>query len=373
MALEQIRLSRSDISQREIDSVTEALQVGSLGMGANVGEFEQRLGEFFGRESVCVSSGTAALQLALESLKLKSSDEVIAPDLTYVASIQAITASGAKPILCDVENKTFGLCYSAVLKKISKNTKAIMIVHYAGIIAKDYQRICAFAKQNNIRIIEDAAHAFGTKVDGELIGSFGDIVCFSFDGIKNITCGEGGCVVSSDSTVLKSVKDGRLLGVQNDTEKRLLGERSFKFNVKRQGWRYHMQNTNAAIGMEQLKRLDTFRLKKYQLWCNYHEQISNIHAVKVVLPEPNIEVIPHIYPVIFEDIEVKKKFQDLLNENNIQHGLHYQPNSSLDYFKQSPDETPISYQYFNKAVTLPFHTLLTQAEQNSILKFLKTL
>lgn len=130
-----------------------------------------------------------------------------------------------------------------------------MPVHYAS-NPVDLDGVYAFAEKHGLRVIEDAAHAFGCLYKGRKIGSFGDVACFSFDGIKNITCGEGGCIVTSDQAVAEAARDGRLLSVEKDTEKRFSGQRSWEFDVERQGWRYHMSNVMAAIGRVQLTRLD---------------------------------------------------------------------------------------------------------------------
>lgn len=371
MAVDPIRLSRSDITDAEVHAVAEVMASGFLGMGSVVRDFEERLEEFMGRGVACVSSGTAALHLALQSLQLNPSDEVITPDLTYVATLQAISATGARPVICDVETESYGLCLRAVERAISNRTKAIIIVHYAGAPANDYKLITDLAKQRGIRVIEDAAHAFGSKFGDKYIGSTGDIICFSFDGIKNITCGEGGCVVTDDPKVLQAVKDARLLGVKNDSERRFAGERSFKFDVVNQGWRYHMQNMNAAIGIEQLKRLDNFRSKKYQLWKNYHNSFLNSNIITPVLKEPDIDIIPHIYPIILPSPEIRELCQKALTGNNIQHGMHYQPNSSLSFYNQPQNSTPNTYWYFERSLTIPFQTLLRSDEQKLIIDILR--
>ena len=371
MAVNLIRLSRSDITEAEIHAVNEVMTNGFLGMGSVVQDFEDRLKTMMGRGVGCVSSGTAALHLALQSLNLQPSDEVITPDLTYVATLQAISATGARPVICDVETESYGLCFQAVKRAISNRTKAIIIVHYAGRPANDYKLIIDLAKERGIRVVEDAAHAFGSKFENKYIGSTGDIVCFSFDGIKNITCGEGGCVVTDDPTLLQAVNDARLLGVKNDSARRFAGERSFKFDVVEQGWRYHMQNINAAIGIEQLKRLDNFRLTKYQLWKNYHNGFKESSVITPVLRDPDRNIVPHIYPIILPNPEIKERCQKALTKNNIQHGVHYQPNSSLSFYKQSKVNTPNTYWYFERSLTLPFQTLLRSDEQKLIIDILR--
>ena len=248
-----IRLSKSCLGKDEKSAVAKVLKKEFLGMGNEVKKFETELRNFFKREVVCFNSGTAALQVALQACDIGENDDVLVPSITYVASYQAISATGAKPIACDIDDDNLQLSLKDLEKKITKKTKAIMPVHFSGSVGK-IREIYKFAKQNKLRVIEDAAHAFGSKIYNRKIGSFGDIVCFSFDGIKNITSGEGGCLVTNDKKVLNMSKDIRLLGVTNESTKRYSGHRSWISDVKYQGWRYHMSDINASIGRSQLKR-----------------------------------------------------------------------------------------------------------------------
>ena len=235
----------------ERTSVDHVLKKEFLGMGDEVRQFEEMLEDFFGRPALCVSSGTSALHLSLQALGIGPGDEVLVQSLTYVASFQAISAVGAIPVACDVDPETLCIDLNDANKLITSKTKAIMPVHYSGGVGS-LKEVYDFANVNNIRVIEDAAHAFGTIYKGKKVGGFGDISCFSFDGIKNITSGEGGCVVTNDRSVLQKISDARLLGVEKDTEMRFSGNRSWNFDVKIQGWRYHMSNIMAAIGIQQL-------------------------------------------------------------------------------------------------------------------------
>jgi dTDP-4-amino-4,6-dideoxygalactose transaminase len=225
-----IRLSKSCLSSLEKKSVAKVLDSEFLGMGSEVKKFEDDLTEFFGRPVLCVSTGTAALHLALQAIGLGKGDEVLVQSLTYVASFQAISATGAKAVACEVNLDNLCIDLDDAKTKLTKNTKAIMPVHYSGGVGDLYE-VYLFAEKHGLRVIEDAAHAFGTKYNGEKVGSFGDIACFSFDGIKNITSGEGGCVVTSDQEVLKKISNARLLGVEGDSEKRAQRNHCFLWNT----------------------------------------------------------------------------------------------------------------------------------------------
>ena len=242
-----IKLSKSSINSKEIQSVVKVLRKEFLGMGKEVISFENLLTKYFKRETVCLVNGFSALHIALEACGIGENDEVLVPSLTYVATFQAISASGAKPIPCDVDLENLNISIDDI-KKITKKTKAIMPVWFAGNPAglKDIYRL---AKKKKLRVIEDAAHAFGSKINNKIIGSFGDICCFSFDGIKNITSGEGGCVVTNNKKIIKILKEKRVLGI-----KILKNPSKWKPKVKTQGWRYHMSNIMAAIGIIQFKK-----------------------------------------------------------------------------------------------------------------------
>jgi dTDP-4-amino-4,6-dideoxygalactose transaminase len=353
-----IRLSKSFVGDEEKAAVVQVIEDGYLGMGSYVGDFEKLLEDYFQRSVVCVSTGTAALQLSLQAIDLQPGDEVLVPALTYVASFQAISGAGATPIACDVNEKTLFMDVEDARSKITKRTKAIMPVYYGGGYG-DIDGIANLAKVSGIRVIDDAAHAFGSKRNGLLIGSFGDISCFSFDGIKNITSGEGGCVVSDDPEVIQKIKDARLLGVENDSESRLSGKRSWQFNVTKQGWRCHMSNLMASIGIAQFHKKEHM-FERRMLLAKYYDQCLQNYKKIELLPNDYNEIVPHIYVIRVKGL---KDRDDLLSElllKGIQSGKHYMPNHLLDFFKTS-SKKPIKNtdSIWPELITLPLHPDLT--------------
>ena len=368
-----IRLSKSCIGVKEINAVTNVLKGEFLGMGEQVREFEDQLTQYFGRPAVCVVNGTAALHLALQSIGLKSGDEVLVQSLTYVASIQAIYSTNAKAIFCDVVPDSLTIDLEDAEKRITNRTKAIIPVHYAGGVG-DLNNIYKFAKKHNLRVVEDAAHAFGTSHENKLIGSFGDITCFSFDGIKNITSGEGGCVLSDDKDVISKIKDSRLLGVEKDTENRYRGKRSWEFDVKTQGWRYHMSNIMGAIGLEQLKRFPKLSNKRKQLAKKYFALLKNTKDINLL----NLDlenVVMHIFPVVLKKVDVRDKIRIDLKKEGIETGIHYFPNHLLTYFSLNPNyELKVTENLFNRLLTLPLHPDLSEKDLEYIVeKFISIL
>lgn len=349
-----IRLSKSCIGDAEKKAVMGVLDREYLGMGVEVQEFEQSLSIFFNRPSVCVVNGTAALHLSLQACGIGVGDEVLVPSLTYIASFQAISATGAKPIACDISKETYLLDLNDAEKRITPRTKAIMPVHYTGGVG-DLTALYEFANNFNLRIIEDAAHAFGSTYEGKRIGSFGDITCFSFDGIKNITSGEGGCIITQDERILQKVRDARLLGVEKDTIKRYAGDRSWDFNVSEQGWRYHMSNIMASIGLEQLKRFPEFSKKRQELARLYDKLFFNHSSIQSLPRDYNI-VIPHIYVVSIDGMNNRKNIQKRMLEKGIQVGYHYLPNHWLSFYKDDKIiPLPVTQSKFSNLMSLPMH------------------
>ena len=356
-----IRLSKSCVGAVETNAVSAVLSKEFLGMGPKVKEFESLLENFFGRPALCVSNGTAALQLALEACGIGHGDEVLVQSMTYVASYQAISATGATPVSCDIEEVDGTVNITDCQKRITERTKAIMPVHYGGGVGK-LDLIHQFAKSNGLRIIEDAAHAFGSSYKGKRVGSFGDIACFSFDGIKNITSGEGGCIVTSDKEVLEKVSDSRLLGVKKDSQLRYEGKKSWLFQVDEQGWRYHMSDIMAAIGIAQLGRFEAFASKRRELASLYEEILNPIEKV-VCIPHDYSQVVPHIFPIRIKSPSNRQQIQNKLHDEGIQTGIHYQPNHWLNLYKSTQSNPlPVTDKFFSQQISLPLHPELCKSD-----------
>ncbi|XDZ70415.1 DegT/DnrJ/EryC1/StrS family aminotransferase [Alphaproteobacteria bacterium LSUCC0744] len=359
-ACKLIRLSKSCIGDAEKQAVMGVLDREYLGMGTEVQQFEQALSDFFGRPAVCVANGTAALHLALQACGIGPGDEVLVQSLTYVASFQAISATGAIPVACDVDPSTLTLDWCDAEKRMTSRTKAVMPVHYAGGVGA-LDEIYDFANKYGLRVIEDAAHAFGTTYQNKRVGGFGDISCFSFDGIKNITSGEGGCIVTSDSKILEQVQDARLLGVEKDTQKRFSGQRSWAFDVSAQGWRYHMSNIMAAIGIEQLKRFPAFAAKRRKLARFYDAELEGISSFKS-LKQDYDQVVPHIYPILVGEAIDWQLLQNKLKQAGIQTGVHYQPNHRLSFYKKKNMPIPSFDAINHLPLSLPLHPDLDKSD-----------
>lgn len=364
-----IRLSKSCIGEAEKQAVMGVLNREFLGMGTEVQQFEQALSEFFGRPTVCVVNGTAALHLALQACDIGPGDEVLVSSLTYVASFQAISATGAKPVACDIDVHTLMLDLQDATKRLTSRTCAIMPVHYTG-GAGDLNGIYSFARQHGLRVIEDAAHAFGSMYNNKRIGGFGDIACFSFDGIKNITSGEGGCVVTDNEQVIQRIRDSRLLGVERDTEKRYTGQRSWEFDVTMQGWRFHMSNIMAAIGLEQLRCFEKFASIRCARASLYDKLLRDHLFIKPLQHDYNT-VVPHIYVIRIIGLKNRKALQANLLEQGIQTGIHYQLNHELSLYRNSNIASlAVAEAIFPEILTLPLHPDLSEVDVEKVVDVL---
>lgn len=359
--MRQIRLSKSCIGQEEIDAVTDVLHREYLGMGQDVQQFEEQLEEFFGRDVTLVNTGTAALHLAVQGIGVCDGDEVLVQSLTYVACFQAIRATGGVPVACEVDDDTLTIDLEDAERKLTSRTKAIMPVHYAGQCG-NLDAIYEFAKKHGLRVIEDASHAFGTTYKGRKIGSFGDVVCISMDGIKNITSGEGGMIITDDKNVQKIIKDARLLSVQNDTDSRFKGTRTWIFDVNQPGWRYHMSNIMAAIGYTQLKKFPKFKEIRQRLAKLYQQELSNMDGIKIILCNYD-EVVPHVF-VIRVTNGKRDEVKQYLNDNGVATGMHYRPNHLLTLFAGNQDNATLKHtdEIYEQLITLPLHADMNEGD-----------
>ncbi|MBI4679899.1 MAG: DegT/DnrJ/EryC1/StrS family aminotransferase [Nitrospirae bacterium] len=373
-----IRLSRSIVGQAEAEAVSRVLlEDGYLGMGKEVQTFEEEIAKFLEVPRdwvICVNSGTAALHLAVQTLT-RPDDEVLVQALTYVASFQAIKATGAIPVACEVIPENITLDLDDAAKRLSTRTKIVMPVHYAS-NPGDLAAIYEFAKHHGLRVIEDAAHAFGCLYHGHKIGSqellnqlYGNspssVVCFSFDGIKNITSGEGGVVITQDPFVAQKIRDARLLGVEQDTEKRYSGQRSWEFDVQQQGYRYHMSNIFAAIGRVQLQRLSNEFAPKRRAWaCLYRAKLKSIAGIKFLQSDLD-SIIPHIQPILVPAIH-RDSLRQYLSDKGIETGIHYMPNHLLTFFGDRNDRLPVTEQLYEELLSLPLHPGLTESDVNYV-------
>lgn len=364
--MKKIKLSSAFFGQEEIDAVARVLKTQVVNMGIETKLFEEELHDFFAREDsqvTCVNSCTTALQLSAQALGISQSDEVLIPTFTFVSTFQAIKANGATPVPCDIDLDDGFISLDDAKSRLTSKTKAIVPVLFAGCSSK-IDRVYQFAKDRNLKVIEDAAHSFGD----EQIAKRDGVLCFSFDPIKNISCGDGGCVLTSQSEVTERLKDMRLLGVIGDTDKRFHGLRSWDADVKEQGWRLHMNNIAAAIGRAQLAKFPQIKHLRQRNASLYYDGLADVKAIQL-LPINFKTAVPHIFPILVKDSK-RDLLKNFLAENGIETGIQYKPNHLLTYFNLGYD-LPNSMKFYSQILSLPMHPLVSEDDINYVIENIK--
>ena len=359
-----IPVQRPAVGEAELSAVGKVFESAWLGMGAVVKEFEDRLRELTGaKHVVAVNTGTAALHITFDSLGLQPGDEVVMPSLTFVAAAQAIVAARLRPVFCEVEPETLNIDIADALSRVGSRTRAVMPVHTGGLVC-DLDELLPAAKERNLRVVEDAAHAFGSTYRGRPLGSISDVTCFSFDPIKNITCGEGGAVTTNDDEIAERIVTRRILGIDNDTWSRYQNRRNWFYEVTGPGYRYHMANINAAIGLEQLKRADEFRARKVKLVRRYDECFKSQEGLALIRRD-----LDHTFPFFYQ-VRVlgglRDEMMDFLKREGVASGVHYIPNHIQPYFAEFADRLPVTEQVFAEILTLPLFVEMTDGEQEQV-------
>lgn len=365
-----IPVQRPYLAAEELEAVRRVFDSRWLGMGSVTKEFEDRLREFLGAKYVvAVNTGTSALHIALDAIGLKPGDEVIVPSLTFVATVQAIIAVGGRPVFCDVFSNTLNINVQDAIDRVTDRTKAIMPVHFGGLTC-EMDDLLSFARKRKILVVEDAAHAFGSSYKGRKVGTLGDVTCFSFDPIKNITCGEGGAVATDNDDIARCVIQKRILGIDSDTWSRYRNERNWSYGVVTSGFRYHMPNINAAIGLQQLKRMQIFKIRKQAIVRLYDDMLKDISGLTLI--SHNIdEMFPFFYVVRVLDNK-RDALMQYLKEKGIATGVHYIPNHIQPFFAQYRVPLPVTEELFEEIVTLPLYYEMTNSDVDSVIEAIKS-
>ncbi len=363
-----IRVSQPVTGPEELAALEKGLNLAYFGHSAHVLELEKALAAFLDtgeRPVVCVNSGTAALHLALASLDLAPGDEVLVPSLTFVASFQAITAVGAKPVPCEVRQESLLLDLADADKRRTPRAKAVMPVHYAG-NPGDLAGLHAWARERNLRVVEDAAHAFGGSVNRKKVGAQGDLVCFSFDSLKNITCGEGGAVVCPDAETARRVGLMRLLGMERPQATQGGPPSRSAYDVVCQGWRYHMSNLNALVGLEQLKKAPAFFARRQQIARRYDAAFRGLPGL-ALLPVDYGQAVPFLYTL--RVLEGRRAgLIAHLKAQEIETAVNYPANHLHSLYRNlATAPLPVTEEVCGQILSLPLHCALSDAQVETVI------
>ncbi|WP_316758662.1 DegT/DnrJ/EryC1/StrS family aminotransferase [Pedobacter aquatilis] len=296
----------------ELKYLTECITTGWISSeGPFITKFEDKFSEYIGQKhGIAVSNGSAALDIAIKALNIGAGDEVIMPSFTIISPAQSVVTAGAIPILVDCDPVTWNMNVSEIESKITNKTKAILIVHIYG-LPVDLDPIVDLAKKYNLKIIEDAAEMHGQTYNDRKCGSFGDISIFSFYPNKHITTGEGGMILTNDDQLAKRCKKLRNLCFEPD------GPRFIHHEI---GWNYRMTNLQAALGLAQLEKIDSFLVKKRKIGQFYNEKLQFLKAKGFQLPEvstPYAENIYWVFGLVAPSEQEKNRIIDILSQNKI--------------------------------------------------------
>ena len=322
--------------------------------------FEVRTGS---PKVMLTTSCSHALEMAALLLDIKPGDEVIMPSFTFVSTANAFVLRGAKIIYVDIRPDTMNMDETLLEAAITDKTRAIVPVHYAG-VACEMDTILDIARRHNLKVIEDAAHCFGD----ERIANRDGIFCFSFDPIKNISCGDGGCILTTHTEITERLKDMRLLGVIGDTERRFQGKRSWNSDVKELGWRLHMNNIAAAIGRAQLAKFSEIRMLRQRNANMYLAALADISEIQL-FPINAKTAVPHIFPIIVKNGR-RNELQKYLADAGIETGVQYKPNHLLSYFNMGY-ALPNAEKLYDEILSLPIHPLVTEDDMAYIISIIR--
>ena len=362
------------IENEEIDQVVEVMRSGWLGTGQRTRTFEEKFAEYKGvHNAVALNSCTAALHLACLALNLQPGDEVVTSALTFCATVNAIIHAGASPVLVDIDPTTMNIDPKLVEEKITSRTRALLPVHFAG-RSCEMDELCNLAEKYNLTIIEDCAHAIETKYKGKSAGTFGNFGCFSFYSTKNIATGEGGMILIADADKAARVRRLSLHGMSRDAWQRF-GSSGYKhYDVLEAGFKYNMMDLQAAIGLQQLLKVNAFHKRREQVWHRYNEAFSSLPVVCPSEPARDTVHGYHLYTILVDEQVTRISRDNFLEEmtrEKIGVGVHYRSLPEHTYYQQQyawkPEDYPVAFSIGKTTVSLPLSAKLSDQDVEDVI------
>jgi dTDP-4-amino-4,6-dideoxygalactose transaminase len=345
------------LESEEFDAARDALELGWLGMGSYVAEFEAeiaRLLEAPDRHVAAVSTGHAAIHLALLLAGVGPGDEVITPSFNNIADFQAILATGAEPVLCDVDDRTLCIDVDKAAELVGPATRAVIATDY-GCMLCDYGALAEMASRHGLRVVHDAAHSIGSRHEGRPVGSFSDLAMFSFDPVKTITSIDGGALVVQTEEELERVHEMRLIGMGQPAKEMYGNRRAWTYDVQRLGFRYHLSNLHAAIGVAQIAKLPRMAAARVEACLIYKERFADLEDVRV--PDTDYaDIVPFLYYVRVP-AEMRSAFREHLKTQGVDTGIHWQPGHSFSLLRdRRRGDLAVTDRVGQEIVTLPLHS-----------------
>ncbi len=368
-----------DITKEDKKEILLALGKPLLTDGPKLREFESSFAKFTGAKyAIGVSNATSALNLSILANGIGKGDEVIIPDMTFVATANAVIHSGATPVFADVEMDTMNISLESIKNKINKKTKAILPVHFAG-RACDMKGIVSIAKKNNIKLIEDCAHAIGARINGKHVGTFGNSGCFSFYPTKNITTIEGGMVITNSKEIAERISSLRNHGLTKTLTQRYSKGKPWDYDVIQSGYNYRLDEIRSALGISQLKRIDKLNGKRKKVYEYYNKKFENKKEITIFQSSDKKDHVYHLYIIRINEkskISRDQLFNKLL-KLGIKTTVHYKPLHKFTAFKKfnkNNDKFEKCDNLYKEIISLPFYPNIPKKDQqyviDSILKIL---
>ena len=354
------------IDDDDINEVVKVLRSDWITTGPKIKEFEDALCSYIGcRHCVAVNSGTSALDIAVQVLELPKDSEVITTPFTFVATSNAIIYNGLKPVFADICSDTFNIDPEDIRRKITKDTKAILYVDYAGQPC-DIKAIREIADEFDLYLIEDACHAIGAEYEGKKVGNFADLTIFSFHPVKHITTGEGGAVVTDDDALYERLLLLRSHGIDKDAQDRYGPDASWAYDMKYLGRNYRMTDFQAALGISQLKKLDGFIDKRNELALRYQEIIGDGDGVTLPVMKDKVRHSWHLYTILLDGSIDRDEFFKYMRSANIGVNLHYIPVYRHSYYVENfgfdAGDFPVTEDVFGRIITLPLFPKMSEQQ-----------
>ncbi|MBF0189363.1 MAG: DegT/DnrJ/EryC1/StrS family aminotransferase [Magnetococcales bacterium] len=362
------------IQQDELNEVLSVLESGWLGTGPRVQAFEQAFATYKGvQHAVALNSCTAALHLSLLASGVGPGDEVITTPMTFCATVNAIIHTGATPVLADIDPDDLNISVREVAQRITPNTRAILPVHFAGMPC-DMDPLMALAERHDLKVIEDCAHAIETEYRGRKAGTFGDFGCFSFYVTKNIATGEGGMVLAKNPNHLERLRRLSLHGMSRDAWKRFGSDGYAHYQVLEAGFKYNMTDIQAAIGLHQLPRVESWLAQREALWQHYDDAFSALPVTRPGRVAEDCRHGRHLYTLRINEQKTgidRDSFLNAMEQHRIGVGVHYLSIPEHPYYQERfgwrPEAYPIAMQVGRETVSLPLSPKLTDAEVERII------
>lgn len=368
------------IDEGDIKAVAQVLRSGRITQGSKIQEFEDALCKYTGAKyAVAVANGTAALHIACLAAGIKPKDEAIVPALTFAASANCVLYCGGKVVFADIEKDSINIDLEEIKKRINKNTKAIIPVHYAGHPCK-LEKIRKISRDRNIAIIEDAAHALGAKYKGSKIGSckYSDMTIFSFHPVKHITTGEGGAVLTNRKELYEKLLCLRNHGITKDKSKFIAKTSAevagdWYHEMQYLGFNYRLTDFQCALGISQLRKLNRFLKQRKEIVDYYNKELGRINEIILPVEKPYAKSAWHIYCIRLRKSQDRKKVFDGLKKLGILSQVHYIPVYLHPYYRQLGYRRglcPNAEDYYSRAITLPLYPSLRLKDARYIVKSL---